>query len=405
MAGTHRRRRSRIRYALLLAAALILGGTGAAMASGGPPVTGPAALRPGGASDFRGHHARVPNLAKAPDCTLRVPENPLSAQGLATPYVLHSAGAACAEANADTAAFVQATILDPATGQVSVYDPVIRDAGRALQGAAPPVPVLPPGAVVTVWTGFNGNVLKLTGPGRRAFVNFPQQAYANSPGFFAALNAAVRSGKTAVPALGTSPKDGLPCPTTRDFSVADQDQSDNNPQSYPAYGVGNASDEKTLDAIDTALGCVPWKAPLLDPAVAGGAAVSPSGPLQEAQAAADQGAPVALIPGGDPFTFAGGQPSLFLQNLLRLQVDQPFTGNNNDTAAYCQNLAAAGEPRLKLDAPVEAMFPATLPLGNNLASQLANRFVMTWANLGCAGPSPVTVTLDANGTAVAAAYR
>jgi hypothetical protein len=314
--------------------------------------------------------------------------------------VLSSAGTTCSETNNDTAAFVQATILDPATGAVSVYNPVVRDDGAALLGTAPPVPMLPRDAVVTVWTGFNGNVLKLTGPGHDEFVNFAQQAYAYSPRFFRALN---RSGVTP-PALGTSPKDGMTCPSSRDFSIADQDQSDNNPESYPAYGVKNGSDEKTVGAVDNALGCAaPWQAPLLS-----GTGTSSSGPLQEAQAAADQAAPVALIPGLDPFVTRNGQPNLFLQNLYRAQVDQPLTFNGNDTAAYCQNLASVGEPRLKADAAIEAAAPNTLPIGNNLANQLANRFVMTWANLGCTAltglADPITVTTDANGVATSATY-
>lgn len=361
------------------------------------------------------HHHHIPShgdlgitrsLTANPDCTLTVPGNPLSAQGLATPYVLHSANTTCSEADPNEAAFVQATILDPATGNLSVYDPVVRDAGQPLQGATPPVPVLPPRAVVTIWTGFNGNILKLTGPGHNAFTQFPQQSYANSPGFFTALNRAVNRGLLTVPALGTA-NDGMPCPSSRDWSIVDQDQSDNNPQSYPAYGVKNASDEGTLNTVDHALGCTTWHAPLLDPA-AGGASTSPSGPLQEAQAAAGQPAPAALVPGNDPFVMSHGNPSLFLQNLLRSELDQPFTGENG-TAAYCVNLAALGEPRLKLDAPAEAGFPNTLPIGSNLATQLANRFVMTWANLNCQDltgmASPIQVTVDGNGTATAATYN
>ncbi len=161
-------------------------------------------------------------LTPHPDCTLKVPAHPLTPKGLATPYVLSSAGMTCHEGDNDTAAFVQATILNPATGAVSVYAPVVRDDGAALVGPAPPVPVLPRGAVVTIWTGFNGETLKLTGPGHDEFANFQQQGYANSIPFFAALYRSIRAGKTTVPPLGTSPKDGRPCPSARDFSIVDQ---------------------------------------------------------------------------------------------------------------------------------------------------------------------------------------
>ena len=75
---------------------------------------------------------QLDNLTMNANCTLAVPRNPLTAQGLATPYVLCSAGMACSEDSEGTAAFVQATILDPKTGALSVYDPVVETAGTAL---------------------------------------------------------------------------------------------------------------------------------------------------------------------------------------------------------------------------------------------------------------------------------
>src|SRR4051812_29101560 len=69
-----------------------------------------------------------------PDCTLLVPPNPLSAAGLATPYQLSATNPAngpCLEADAATAAFVQASIIDPATGKVTVYNPLVLDAGTS----------------------------------------------------------------------------------------------------------------------------------------------------------------------------------------------------------------------------------------------------------------------------------
>src|SRR5262245_12178699 len=66
---------------------------------------------------IRTHAAAAPNL----DCTLVVPPNPLSAQGLATPYQLvatNPANGPCNEANTAQAAFVQGAVLDMGTGQV-----------------------------------------------------------------------------------------------------------------------------------------------------------------------------------------------------------------------------------------------------------------------------------------------
>src|SRR3977135_987910 len=55
-----------------------------------------------------------------PNCSLIVPANPLSAQGLATPYQLVATDPTagdCHETNTSQSAFVQAAVLDPATGQ------------------------------------------------------------------------------------------------------------------------------------------------------------------------------------------------------------------------------------------------------------------------------------------------
>src|SRR5690242_6310570 len=91
------------------------------------------------------------------DCTLVVPADPLSAQGLATPYRLL---APCQEADPGSSAFVQATIVDPATGALSVYNPVVVD-DKSTPVAPPVVPKLPAGAVVGIWFGFNGDNLTL----------------------------------------------------------------------------------------------------------------------------------------------------------------------------------------------------------------------------------------------------
>ena len=77
-----------------------------------------------------GTHAAANAAAVNMDCSLIVPANPLTAQGLATPYQLVATNAnngACNEANKLQAAFVQGAVFDPATGQISVYDPLVVD--------------------------------------------------------------------------------------------------------------------------------------------------------------------------------------------------------------------------------------------------------------------------------------
>ena len=68
--------------------------------------------------------ARTAADAAAPNanCTIIVPANPLSAQGLATPYQLTAtdpAAGPCNEANCAQTAFVQGAIVNPATGTIS----------------------------------------------------------------------------------------------------------------------------------------------------------------------------------------------------------------------------------------------------------------------------------------------
>jgi hypothetical protein len=198
----------------------------------------------------------------AMDCTLIIPAHPLTARGLATPYQLAAATSGqgpCNEADSDQSAFVQAAILDPATGTISIYSPLVIDQGTqpAIQ---PTVPQLPRQAVVGIWFGFNGNNLQLirNNAARRKHlflrgdlvggncVNglkgsiFGQFSYCNAPAFFRAANAAIKAGKLTPPALQKA-QDGLPCPTTRDFSVVDQDQSDNVQTQYLVTATGQTA--------------------------------------------------------------------------------------------------------------------------------------------------------------------
>src|ERR1700754_1451188 len=98
-------------------------------------------------------------------CDIIVPAHPPTAAGLATPYQLTGTDGAspqdsgCTMANfASLGAFVQATILDPRTGRLAVYEPLVITAGTKA-AIAPVVPRLPRGAVVTIDFGFNGTNL------------------------------------------------------------------------------------------------------------------------------------------------------------------------------------------------------------------------------------------------------
>ncbi|WP_205862668.1 hypothetical protein [Planosporangium thailandense] len=372
--------------------------------------------------------------AANPNCDLVVPPNPLSAQGLATPYLLvanNPRRGACHEGNTAQAAFVQGTILDPATGRLSVYNPLVIDAGQ-VPAVAPVVPRLPPNAVVGLWFGFNGTNLTLrdangslaagrcvNGLGDSIFGQF---AYCNAPAFFQAANSAINAGMLTVPPLGTA-KDGNPCPTTRDFSVVDQDQSDNVTSTYLIAGNSaaqntaanrarlrgvakvqvNGSDNLLVDAfIDRALGCTPFQAPDL----ADNGAMTTSLALNELQAAADQGGQVALVPPTNPMVMVGRRVSIDKTNLYRLGVDQPPIDLNqlgvnadqkgaraNRVAAdvagalgqqYCQNMVDIQSQRVQLDRNIDSQ--VTSPdraAATNLFTFLAQRLNKSFTQLGC----------------------
>ncbi len=386
-----------------------------------------------------GSHAAAVNM----NCTLIVPPQPLSATGLATPYQLVATdpdNGPCNEANPNQAAFVQGAVINTATGQISVYDPLVIDKGTQ-PAIAPVVPQLPQGAVIAIWFGFNGNQLRLRSVqnslndgqcvnGIHGPINgsiFGQVGYCNAPTFFQAANQAIQRGQLHPPALGKA-KDGLTCPSVRDFSVVDMDQSDNVTTAYLVTGNGqtaqmtaanaqqlqnaqtqvNGSDNRLLAiAIDGSLGCQPWMAPDL----ANPGQMATALPLDELQAAAQQQAPIALVPSRDDMVVVNGQQNLQKINAYRLGVNQQLAPNLGaaNTKAYCTNLRQIAPARLLLDSTFTITAPSLAPaMANNLFTFLAQRFVATYGpnGLNCVGlldmPDPVSVRTDENGVAISA---
>jgi hypothetical protein len=381
--------------------------------------------------------AAVPN----PNCTLTVPANPLSATGLATPYQLtatNPANGPCHEANVNQSAFVEAAVITSA-GQLSLYDPLVIDAGT--QPAATPVPAqVPAGSTVGIWFGFNGTALTLQAANGSSLAQancvngvqgsvFNQFAYCNGAAFFQAANQAIAAQTLVVPPAGTA-KDGAPCPTTRDFSLVDQDQSDNVVTHYLANGNGqtaqknnantaavganavdlaNGSDNLLLDQfVDPALGCAPFTAPDQS------SDMQPSGalPLDELSAAANQQAPIALVPLNDPMTLINANQSTTKTNAYRVGVDQlPIGGggDNGDAATYCTNLFTnpAGIARVfKAQAMFQLAPSVDVAMASNLFTFLGMRANQSFTNLGCGNllhmPNPITLTMNGNQVVTAA---
>jgi hypothetical protein len=363
-----------------------------------------------------------------------VPAQPLTAQGLATPWEL---GDGCTWANGGTeGVFIDATILSP-DGQLMVYNPLVIDQGTK-PAVAPVAPTIAPGSQVILSLGFNGNALALVGPGIRqgncidalgnSVIN--QTPQCNAANFYRMANAEIARGILKVPATGTG-QDGQACQTTRDFALIDQDQSDNAIASYlfnPATGQAaqataantaamtgatleqNGSDNGLLDKfVDVALGCTPFTAP--NPTNPNGSSSSQA--LNELSARVNQKGTIALLPVNNPQLLVGGQFSVSKTNLYRAETDQSPLGFgaslDRNAARYCQNMINIATPRLKLDAAMEAGTASPVPaLGNNLATFLAARLAGSFANLNCKNfglTNPITLTTDANGVATAATYN
>ena len=392
------------------------------------------------------------------NCDIIVPANPLTAQGLATPYLLTGpagmtpAQSGCEMSNATAlGAFVQATILDPATGKLSVYDPLVITKGTTA-AVAPSVPAIAADAIVTVDFGFNGTDLFQVGATPDALKQgncmngqtgsiFGQVSFCNGVNFFNAAYQDERAGKLKVPSAGTSSSmvvtdgamgTGKTCPVTRNFDMVDQDPSDNVTTEYllnPATGqtaqdtasnagnlqgatlLLNGSDNTLLDAfIDPVLGCTPYMAPDL----ANNDMPTTSQALDELLANANQPANAALIPENDEMVLdANNTFDAAKTDMYRAEVGQaPIDAADNRSSSpemYCQNMIDIQTPFLAANqALLETGQPPVANVGSNLLTFLANRLNMSFTNLACQNfglTNPVTVTLNGQGIAIAATFN
>jgi hypothetical protein len=392
------------------------------------------------------------------NCDIIVPANPLSAQGLATPYQLTGtdgqspAVSGCEMTNAvNLGAFVQATILNTRTGQLSVYDPLVITQGTT-PAIAPVVPQLPAHYVATIDFGFNGTDLFQVGATSNALqqancVNgtpgsvFGQVSFCNGIKFFRTAFRMEREGLLQVPSEGTSAKivatdgalgTGTDCPVTRNFELVDQDPSDNVTTEYllnPATGqtaqdttanasnltgsmlLLNGSDNTLLDLfLDPVLGCTPFEAPNL----ADNDQPSSSQALDELLSAKNPPGVTALVPENDEMVLNNSnQFDEQKDDLYRAEIGQTrINFQNNQTsspAMYCQNIVNIQAPFLNANENLIATGqPPVAGVGDNLLTFMANRLSMSFVDLACQNfglTNPVTVTLNGQGVAVAASFN
>jgi len=391
------------------------------------------------------------------NCDVIVPANPLTATGLATPYQLTGTGgmspaqSGCTMTNAtNLGAFVQATILDPATGQLWVYDPLVITKGTT-PAVRPSVPDIPANAIVTIDFGFNGTDLFQVGATANTLKDadcmngmpgsiFGQVSFCNGRAFFAAAAQDEREHKLIVPSAGTSSRmavtggamgTGNTCPVTRNFEIVDQDPSDNVTSEYllnPATGqtmqdttsnaanvagstlLLNGSDNTLLDLfIDPVLGCTPFMAPDL----ANNDLPATSQALDELEAGTSQPKEAALIPENDEMVLSDDQFNATKTDMYRAEIGQPpvdaATNRTSSPAMYCRNMIDIQVPFLAANQTLLATGqPPVANVGDNLLTFLANRLNMSFTNLACQKfgfTNPVTVTMNGAGIAIAATFN
>jgi hypothetical protein len=442
---TVRSRKNRAsRVVVPVTAVLALGlGAGVIVASSGGS---PAKVHQAAASSSQG----VTSTAVNTDCDIVIPAHPLTAKGLATPFLLTGpagtspAASGCQMINSlQLGAFAQATILDPATGKLFVYDPLVITKGTK-PAVKPVVPKLPPHAIVTIDIGFNGEALRQAGATSHALAEgrctdgepgspFGQVSFCNGPAFFKAAFALERAGMLRVPAAGMSHRmvatagalgTGRECPSVRNFDMVDQDPSDNVTTAYlldPATGrtaqdtpadkarmpgakvLVNGSDNALIDDfLDPALGCTTFEAP--DLGNHGVPATSQA--LDELFAARNEPKNAALIPENDGMVLdRGGSIDLAKTNLYRSEIGQPLVSRQNQESSspqmFCQNLINIQGAFVAANQTLLATQPSPVPTaGDSLYTFLASRLAGSFDNLNCQNfglHNPVLMVTDGAG--------
>jgi hypothetical protein len=396
--------------------------------------------------------AGVSSTAVEDTCDIIVPAHPLTAKGLATPYQLTGpaggspAATGCQMTNSlNLGAFVQATILNPQTGALYVYNPLVITAGTT-PAVKPVVPKLPRHAIVTIDFGFNGTFLLQQGATPDALAQgdctdgmpgspFGQVSFCNGVNFFNTAFRLERAGRLNVPfagfsrnmvATGGSLGTGRECPTTRNFDMIDQDPSDNVTTKYlldPATGqtaqdnttnsarmngaqvLVNGSDNALVDDfLDPALGCTP----LMAPDLGNHGVMATSQALDELLAARNQPADPALVPENDGMVLGlGNSFNAAKTDLYRAEIGQAPVDSQSDASSspqmFCQNMINIQTPFIAANEKIFAAWPSPVPtVGDTLFTFMANRLASSFDNLNCANfglTQPVTVVV--NGAAAA----
>jgi hypothetical protein len=373
-----------------------------------------------------------------PPCQLIVPPFPLTYTGLITPYQLQTIDQAIPCDMRTFPSFVEAVILDLDTNSLSVYHPLVINAGTT--PLVPPITFnMPKNNLVGIWFGSNGLSISLTPQtsiqqglciynigGINSKDTFGQFAHCNGATFFEKIKQLIINNiplNPPIPDLGIA-SDGEPCLTTRDFALVDMDPSDNvvttylvdmetgktsqnsfnnqntNPQ---AVILKNGSDNLLLTNLDLIMGCKPYQVPnLIDPNNPITGKIS-SMALDEIHAAIKQKKFYAYIPKGDPMVRINNIPSLAKINSYRQGIFQPIINDLNmaDTTTFCSHYTNINLPRLLKNKENFIIQPSPdQAISTNLYGFLLNRFSTSYTGLNCNilldTPNPITLIMNNN---------
>jgi hypothetical protein len=374
------------------------------------------------------------SFVKSQDCYLSVPFDPLNT-GLFSPWYLSTNPISeinCSQLTNGTEVFVEATIYDVDNHNFFVYNPLVIDI-LTLPALQPKVVTLPSNSVVIIHIGINGNSVTLI-PNITENLNsleigkcvnglpngslFGQFAYCNAIEFYQTVNNDINKGLLQIPPILNSTLGDI-CPTTRSFSIVDQDQSDNVLTQYiitkdlklaqdTPYNrdflkvlkiISNGSDNRLLsEFINSAIGCKSFKACNLVHKNIKQSSVA----LNEIQAnLIPISLDVALVPSFNPMVLDNNLESIEKVNLYRDGVNQPhiLSLDINNNINYCIKMSNLTPPFLiKHESEFSNMISPVENISNNLLNFLAFRFEKSWEILKCKEltkiDSPITTILD-----------
>ena len=377
------------------------------------------------------------SIVNSQDCFLTVPSDPLNA-GLFVPWFVDTnpiSDTNCSQLIPGSEVFVEATIFDIDNSKFFVYYPLVIDINTSPAIAPVSVP-LPLNNIVVIHVGINGNSVTLLSTKKGSddsliagnCINglpngsvFGQFAYCNGLNFFKKVNENIKGGLLTIPPILNTALGDI-CPTTRNFEIVDQDQSDNVLSQYIITQDGkvaqdtplnrntlnvlkiiaNGSDNRLLSVfISPAIGCKSFTAPNL----ANNTIQESSVALNEIEASLldVNNTNVALVPPFNPMVLDNDAQSVLKVNLYRDGVNQPriLQLNNNDNINYCNKMGELTPPfMIKHQIELTNMRSPAPDTANNLLNFMASRFENSWQILNCQTligiPSPITAIVDPN---------